>query len=121
MTALKAANLVDTLRGTSNFTVFSPNNDAFSKITEDTLEELLKPENVDQVKDIISRHIVPKVILAKDISHGQTNVTTIGGEDIMIKRTYDEVTIESSAGMANVIQADILASNGVVHIVDAVF
>lgn len=117
--AVTAAGLVDTLNGEGPFTVFAPNNAAFAKIPADTLADLLKPENVDQLKAILLRHVVPKVILSKDFPEDITSVDTVGGETITLDPI--EATIESSAGKATVIAMDVLTSNGVVHIVDTVF
>lgn len=119
VTAVTAAGLVDTLNGEGPFTVFAPNNDAFAKIPADTLADLLKPENVDQLKAVLLRHVVPKVILAKNFPKDITTVDTVGGETITLNPV--EGTVESSAGKAKVIAMDVLASNGVVHIVDTVF
>merc|ERR1711874_425519 len=119
VTAVTAAGLVDTLSGEGPFTVFAPNNDAFAKIPADTLAGLLKPENVDQLTAILLRHVVPTVILAPEFPEDITSVDTVGGETITLNPM--EATVESSAGKATVIMPDILASNGVIHIVDTVF
>ena len=117
--AVTAADLVETLGGEGPFTVFAPNNNAFAKIPAETLEDLLKPENVDQLTAILLRHVVPEVILASEFPEDVTTVTTVGGEKITLDPKA--ATIESSAGKAAVVLPDILASNGVVHIVDTVF
>merc|ERR1711997_1094781 len=118
--AVTAAGLVETLSGEGPFTVFAPNNDAFAKIPADTLASLLEPENVDQLKAVLLRHVLPTTILAGDIPEGSTTVDTAGGETITVTNA-DGVTIESSAGKATVIATDVVTSNGVVHIVDTVF
>jgi len=118
--AVQAAGLVDTLNGKGPFTVFAPNNDAFAKIPADALASLLKPENVDQLKAVLLRHVLPTVIKAGDIPAGSTPVKTAGGETITVINS-NGVRIESSAGKANVIATDVVTSNGVVHIVDTVF
>ena len=79
----------------------------------------MKPENVDQLKAVLLRHVVPKVIIAKNFPKDITRVDTVGGETITLNPV--EGTVESSAGKAKVIAMDVLASNGVVHIVDTVF
>jgi len=117
--AVTAADLVETLNGEGPFTVFAPTNDAFAKIPEETLADLLKPENVEQLTAILLRHVVPETILASEFPEEITEVNTVGGETITLD-PY-EATVESSAGKAKVIKTDILASNGVVHIVDTVF
>ena len=120
VSAATAASLVDTLNGEGPFTVFAPNNDAFANIPADTLASLLEPENVDQLKAVLLRHVLPTTILAGDIPEGSTTVDTAGGETITVTNA-DGVTIESSAGKATVIATDVVTSNGVVHIVDTVF
>jgi len=119
--AVKAAGLVDTLSGEGTFTVFAPNNAAFAKVDADALAGLLKPENVDQLKAVLLRHVLPVVIKAGDIPVGSTVVKTVGGEEITVTNADGAVTITSSAGTATVIATDVLASNGVVHVVDTVF
>ena len=120
VTAVGAAGLVDTLNGEGPLTVFAPNNDAFAKIPEDTLADLLKPENVDQLKEILLRHVLPTSTVADDLPEGSTTVDTAGGQTITITNS-DGVSIESYSGTATVIETDVLASNGVIHIVDTVF
>merc|ERR1711936_138356 len=121
VTAVKAAGLVDTLSGEGTFTVFAPNNAAFGNIPSTALTNLLKPENIDQLKAVLLRHVLPSVIKADDIPQGITSLKTAGGEDISVTKSDGKVTIQSSSGQANVIATDIIASNGVVHIVDTVF
>jgi len=121
VTAVTAAGLVDTLSGEGPFTVFAPNNDAFAKIPADTLASLLEPENVDQLKALLLRHVLPTTIMAGDIPEGSTTVDTAGGETITVTNADGAVTIESSAGTATVIATDVVTSNGVVHLVDTVF
>ena len=118
--AVGAAGLTETLNGMGPFTVFAPTNEAFSKIPPDTLAGLLKPEYKEQLKSILLRHVVPSAIKAQDIPSGSTTINTAGGEGITINNAGG-VSIESSAGNANVIATDVLASNGVVHLVDTVF
>merc|ERR1719300_1532306 len=86
----------------------------------DDLPTLLEPENVDQLKAVLLRHVLPTTILAGDIPEGSTTVDTAGGETITVTNA-DGVTIESSAGKATVIATDVVTSNGVVHIVNTVF
>jgi len=119
--AVKAADLVETLDGDGSFTVFAPTNDAFAKVPEAALSNLLKPENADQLKSVLLRHVLPTIRLAGGIQRGTTEVKTANGEMIKIIKSNSGVTIESSAGKAKVIATDILASNGVVHLVDTVF
>ena len=118
--AVTAAELVDTLSGDGPFTVFAPNNDAFDKIPAKTLANLLKPKNKDKLTEILLRHVVPKALKSGDIPKGGTFLDTAGGEPIIVT-SENGVTITSTKGNATVIKADILASNGIIHIVDTVF
>ncbi len=112
--AVTAAVLVETLKGDGPFTVFAPTNDAFAALPEGTVETLLKPENKDQLVSILTYHVVPGKVMSGDLSDGLTAATVQGGE----------VTIGTTGGVtvdgANVVQADIEASNGVIHVIDAV-
>jgi len=119
--AVKAADLVETLNGEGSFTVFAPNNDAFAKVPQNALANLLKPENADQLRSVLLRHVLPNIRLAEDIQEGTREVKTASGEMIKITKSSRGVIIESSAGKAQVIATDVLASNGVVHVVDTVF
>ena len=121
VTAVKAANLVETLDGKGSFTVFAPNNDAFAKVPKNTLANLLKRDNSNQLKSVLLRHVLPTIHLSEGISEGTKEFQTVGGETIKITKSNDGVTIESSSGKARVISTDILANNGVVHVVDSVF
>merc|ERR1712241_1290631 len=116
-----AAGLVSALNGPGTFTVFAPTNDAFAKIPANALGDVLKPENVGQLQKILKRHVLGSVIKAKNIPRGSTVVPTLSGEKITVTNSNGRVTIKSSAGQANVIATDVLASNGVVHLVDTVF
>lgn len=113
--ALKSANLVDTLKGEGPFTVFAPTDAAFAKLPEGTLENLLKPENRDQLIAILTYHVVPGEVYAADVLR-MTSATTVNGSDITIEADKGAVRIDG----ANVVQADISASNGVIHVIDAV-
>ena len=121
VTAVKAANLVETLDGKGSFTVFAPNNDAFAKVPKNTLANLLKRDNSNQLKSVLLRHVLPTIHLSEGISEGTKEFQTVGGETIKITKSKDGVTIESSSGKARVISTDVLANNGVVHVVDSVF
>jgi len=121
LAAVKAAGLAETLSGEGTFTVFAPNNAAFDKLPKGTVATLLKPENLATLKSILLRHVLPVKIKAGQIPRGKTSVKTVGGEEIEITNTGRKVSIKSSAGTANVIATDVLASNGVVHVVDSVF
>merc|ERR1711962_340306 len=121
LAAVKAAGLAPTLSGKGDFTVFAPTNDAFAKLPEGTIPTLLKPENKQQLADILLRHVLPTRIMAGDIPRGTTKVKTVGGEEIEVINNGRGVSIKSSAGTAKVIATDIMTSNGVVHLVDTVF
>merc|ERR1711997_881993 len=121
LAAVKAAGLAETLSGKGDFTVFAPTDDAFAKLPAGTVESLVKPENIDTLKAILLRHVLPNRIMAGDIPSGTTSVATVGGENIDVINNGNVVSIKSSAGSANVIATDINTSNGVVHLVDTVF
>ena len=112
--AVSAAGLVDTLKGDGPFTVFAPTDDAFAALPEGTVENLLKPENLDMLTAILTYHVVPGKVMSTDLSDGMMAATVEGGE----------ITIDLSNGVmvdkANVVSADIEASNGVIHVIDAV-
>lgn len=114
VTAVKAAGLVETLSGDGPFTVFAPTNDAFAALPEGVLADLLKPENKAQLVKVLTYHVVGASVKSTDLSDGQ-KAATVEGQEITVDLS-DGVKIES----ANVVSADIMASNGVVHVIDAV-
>merc|ERR1739838_299342 len=119
LAAVKAAGLVETLSGEGPFTVFAPTNDAFAKIPTDALTGLLADKDV--LTAVLLRHVVPGAALkARNVPHGTTPVKTAGGEEIEVTRNR-YINIRSSVGKAGVIAFDILATNGVVHLVNSVF
>jgi uncharacterized surface protein with fasciclin (FAS1) repeats len=113
--ALQAAGLVDTLKGPGPFTVFAPTDEAFAKLPPGTVEELLKPENKDKLVAILTYHVVSGKVMAKDAMK-LTSAKTVNGKSITIADQNGTVMIDN----AKVIQADIVASNGVIHVIDAV-
>merc|ERR1712183_901555 len=119
LAAVVAADLAGTLSGDGPFTVFAPTNDAFAKIPADTLNGLLADK--EALTAVLLRHVVPGAALKSgDVPHGTTPVKTAGGEEIQVtKNRY--ISVKSSAGKAGVIAFDILATNGVVHLVNSVF
>merc|ERR1739838_463949 len=119
LAAVKAADLVETLSGDGPFTVFAPTNDAFARIPAETLNSLLADK--EALTAVLLRHVVPGAALKSgDVPHGTTPVKTAGGEEIQVtKNRY--ISVKSSAGKAGVIAFDILATNGVVHLVNSVF
>ena len=113
--AVQAAGLEDTLRSEGPFTVFAPTDEAFANLPEGTIENLLKPENKDQLVSILTFHVLSGKVKSKDIAGKALSVATVQGADVAIDAT-DGVTV----GGANVIKADIYTSNGVIHVIDAV-
>ena len=111
--AATAAGLVDTLNGEGPFTVFAPTDEAFAALPPDLVDALLLPENKDVLAKILTYHVVPGTVMAADIADG--DVATVEGQNVTLS-TMDGVTVNG----ARVIQADIVASNGVVHVIDAV-
>ena len=112
--AVQAAGLVDTLKGEGPFTVFAPTDEAFAALPEGTVATLLLPENKDQLIAILTYHVVSGKVMSGDLSNGMTAATVQGG-DVTIM-TEGGVTVNG----ANVVSADIEASNGVIHVIDAV-
>merc|ERR1711998_570285 len=112
--AVVAGDLVETLSSPGPFTVFAPLNSAFAALPEGTLDTLLKPENKDQLVDILTYHVVGAKALSTDLSDGQT-ITTVEGKDVTVS-IGKSVKIND----ATVVKPDVLASNGVVHVVDGV-
>ena len=115
VTAVKAAGLVDTLRGPGPFTVFAPTDEAFAKLPPGTLQNLLRPENRKQLVAVLTYHVVPGRILSKDLVGKKTMAKTVEGTQVSIDST-NGVRVDN----ANVVTADIVASNGVIHVIDAV-
>lgn len=112
--ALTAGELVETLKGEGPFTVFAPTDEAFAKVPAATLTDLLKPENKEKLKAILTYHVVSGKVLAADAAK-LTSAKTVNGQ---------ELTIDASSGVkindANVVTPDVEATNGVIHIIDAV-
>ncbi|MEO0912364.1 MAG: fasciclin domain-containing protein [Pseudomonadota bacterium] len=113
--AVTAADLVDTLKSDGPFTVFAPTDDAFAALPAGTVENLLLPENKDQLVQILTYHVVPGRIAAADIPASRIRVATVEGSSLHIDGR-DSVKVEN----ANVIIPDVAASNGVIHVIDAV-
>jgi len=112
--AVKAAGLVDTLKGKGPFTVFAPTDEAFAKLPAGTVEELLKPENKKKLTDILTYHILAGKVMAADVKTMEAK--TVQGSSAAVKVAAGKVTIDK----ANVIKTDIEASNGVIHVIDSV-
>lgn len=113
--AVQAAGLEATLRSEGPFTVFAPTDEAFAKLPEGTVENLLKPENKDTLVSILTYHVIPGAVMSSDIAGQKLEVETVEGSSVSIDAT-DGVTIDG----ASVIQPDIKTSNGVIHVIDAV-
>jgi transforming growth factor-beta-induced protein len=113
--ALTAADLVDTLKGEGPFTVFAPTDEAFAKLDKAMLDDLLKPENKDKLVAILTYHVVPGKVTAADVVK-LTSAKTVQGEEITIKVDGSTVMVND----AKVTMADVMASNGVIHVIDMV-
>ncbi len=115
--AVKAADLVDTLKGDGPFTVLAPNDEAFEKLPEGTVETLLKPENKEKLIAILKYHVIPAKAMAADVVKlDGKNVKTVEGKTVAIKVEDGKVMI----GKAKVIKTDIACTNGVIHVIDTV-
>lgn len=112
--ALTAGGLVETLQGKGPFTVFAPTNAAFAAI-QPTVDKLLKPANKEELKSVLTYHVVPGKIEAADLKDGQ-ELTTVQGDKLKVTIDGDTVKIND----ATVVQADVQAGNGVVHVIDGV-
>jgi uncharacterized surface protein with fasciclin (FAS1) repeats len=113
--ALKAADLVDTLKGAGPFTVFAPTDAAFAKLPAGTVENLLKPENKQKLAAILTYHVVPGAVMASQVTK-LTEAKTVNGADVKVSVHDGKVMINN----ADVVTADIAATNGVIHVIDAV-
>ncbi len=125
--AVKAAGLVDTLKGDGPFTVFAPTNEAFNKLPAGTLDTLLKPENIDQLKKVLTYHVVPGLVTSKELiamitkDGGKTEIKTVEGGTLTAMLDGSNVVLkDEKGGTATVTQADVMQKNGVIHVVNAV-
>ncbi len=126
--AVKAAGLVDTLEGPGPFTVFAPTNAAFAKLPAGTVDNLLKPENKATLIKVLTYHVVPgrmtAVALMKAVKdgEGEAHLKTVAGEDLIVKQAGPgKLTVTDAKGdVAKVTIADVLQSNGVIHVIDTV-
>ena len=125
--AVKAAGLVDTLEGPGPFTVFAPTNEAFAKLPAGTVDTLLKPENIDQLKKILTYHVVAGKMTSKDIAkaikagHGKAMLTTVEGGMLTGTMSMGKLMLtDEKGGMSTVTIKDVIQSNGVIHVVDTV-
>ena len=113
--AVQAAGLVDALKGEGPFTVFAPTDEAFAALPAGTVENLLKPENKEQLANILTYHVLPGKVMSGDIAGKALNVEMLNGGTAKVDATSG-VKIDA----ANVVTADIETSNGVIHVIDAV-
>src|SRR5688572_9464118 len=125
--AVKAAKLVDTLASKGPFTVFAPTDAAFAKLPGGTLSTLLKPENRGQLTKILTFHVISgqytaaAILQLIDQGGGEAKLTTVEGSQLTARLLDGKVVVvDENGGVANVVQADLLQSNGVIHVTDAV-
>lgn len=114
-TALEAAGLVEALKGDGPFTVFAPTDEAFAKVPKETLESLLKPENKEKLIAVLKYHVVPGKVTSKEVVK-LSEAKTLEGSTAKIVVSEGKVMVDG----ANVIKADVMTSNGVIHVIDAV-
>jgi len=114
VTAVKAAGLVETLKGKGPFTIFAPTNKAFADLPAGTLDMLLKPENKEKLVKVLTYHVVPGMVMAKDVP--TADVKTVQGQTVALKKDSMGVTVNN----AKVVAADVEATNGVIHVIDTV-
>jgi uncharacterized surface protein with fasciclin (FAS1) repeats len=114
--ALKAAGLIDTLKGSGPFTVFAPTDAAFAKLPAGTVDNLLKPENKAKLVQILTYHVVPGKIMSANLAGKKTDAKTVEGRNISIDATMGGVKVDN----AKVVSADVAADNGVIHVIDTV-
>ena len=120
VTAVESAGLAETLDGDGPFTVFAPVNEAFAALPAGTLDTLLLPENEDQLTAVLTYHVVPQEAMSDDLSDGMT-ITTVQGQPLTVGVSDTGVTLTDASGnTVSVVQADIEAGNGVVHVIDGV-
>lgn len=113
--AVQAADLAGTLSGPGPFTVFAPTDEAFAQLPPGTVEDLLKPENKEQLVAILTYHVIPGAVTSSALAGKQLSATTVQGSDLAIDAT-EGVTVQG----ATVTQADIITDNGVIHVIDRV-
>lgn len=112
--AVKAAGLMETLQGEGPFTVFAPTDEAFAKLPAGTVENLLKPENKDKLVSILKYHVVPGKVMAADVK--TMDAKTAQGQSVKLNVSDAGVTVNG----AKVVKTDLLAANGVIHVIDSV-
>lgn len=115
LAAVKAADLESTLRGPGPFTVFAPTDEAFAKLPAGTVESLVKPENKEKLKAILTYHVVSGKVPAEQAMK-LSNAKTVNGKDLKLDASSGSLHV----GKATVVKADVAASNGVIHVIDTV-
>jgi len=127
VTALKAADLVGALKGNGPFTVFAPVNSGFAKIDSNALNSLLEPANKDQLASILTYHVVSGKLAAKDVvkaleaGKGKVELTTLNGAILTAVKTDNGIFLKDAKGnMSKITKTDVMASNGVIHIIEDV-
>lgn len=125
--ALKAADLVGALQSEGPFTVFAPNNDAFAKIDSATLSSLLEPENKDALSNILTYHVVPGKLAASDVvaalgkGNGMVTLKALNGQDVTVMQKDGKIWLkDQNANYSEIIATDVMGSNGVIHVINAV-
>lgn len=113
--AVKAAGLVDTLKGPGPFTVFAPTDEAFAKLPAGTVEDLLKPENKAKLQAILTYHVVAGKVMVADVVKLHS-ATTVNGQQLRVKTAMGSVMVDN----AKVVKTDIVCANGVIHVIDTV-
>jgi len=125
--AVKAAGLVDTLQGPGPFTVFAPTNAAFAKLPKGTVESLLRPQMKENLVAVLTYHVVPGRLSAKDLmdaakkNGGRATLKTVEGEELTVEAKANTLTIwDAKGGASKVTLQNVFQSNGVIHVVDSV-
>lgn len=113
--AAQAAGLVETLKGDGPFTVFAPTDEAFAKLPDGTIEDLLKPENRDKLIAVLTYHVVPGKVMSSDVTGRSVSATTVQGQSVRVNG-MNGVWVDG----ASVISSNIEADNGVIHVIDKV-
>jgi uncharacterized surface protein with fasciclin (FAS1) repeats len=114
--AIEAAGLAETLKGPGPFTVFAPTDEAFAKLPAGTVETLLKPENKEKLVQILTYHVVPGKVMSDDVAGKTAEAKTVEGSTLEVDAREGGVMVDN----ARVVQADIAADNGVIHVIDTV-
>lgn len=122
LAAAQAAGLADALATTDNITVFAPTDEAFAALPEGTVENLLKPENKDQLVAILTLHVLPRELASNQLPGRAIHVKTLNGSEMLAvtKSAKSQAVTVKASNSANVVAADIKADNGLIHVIDAV-